>query len=153
MTTSLSSPPVTTSEPTSTTARGWATAAAVLFGSLAGFQVALAAGVPWGEAAWGGGQAELGAGLRVASGVQAVLASGFAVIVLRRAGHRVWSPLPQRWLPGAVWVLSAYMALGALLNAVSRSAIERAVWTPVALSLAVLCAVVAIKSRNTTLAP
>jgi hypothetical protein len=124
-------------------ARGCAIAAAVLFVALAAFQVALAAGVPWGKAAWGGGQAELGTGLRVASGVQAVLAGGFALVVLRRAGHRVWSLVPRRWLPAAVWVLAACMALGTLLNASSRSPIERAVWTPTALSLAVLCAVVA----------
>ena len=117
-------------------------AAAVLFGTLAGFQVALAVGLPWGEAAWGGGRAELGVGLRVASGVQAVLAVGFALIVLRRAGHSVWAPLPLRWLPAATWVLMGTMALGTLLNAASRSPIERA-WAPVALSLAVLCGIVA----------
>lgn len=153
MTTSLASSPQATSGLPGTTARGCASVAAVLFGSLAVFQVALAAGVPWGEAAWGGGQAELGEGLRVASGFQAVFATGFALVVLRRAGHHVWAPLPQRWLPGAVWVLTAYMAFGALLNAASRSDVERAIWTPVALSLSVLCAVVAVKGRNTTLTP
>ncbi len=127
-------------------ARGCAIAAAVLFVALAAFQVALAAGVPWGRAAWGGGQAELGTGLRAASGVQAVLAGGVALVVLRRAGRRVWSPLPRRWLPAAGWVLAAAMALGTLLNALSRSPIERAVWTLTALSLAVLCAVVAARS-------
>jgi hypothetical protein len=48
------------------------------------------------------------------------------------------------------------MALGTLLNASSRSPIERAIWTPTALSLAVLCAVVAAwsphaQARQTTL--
>ncbi len=153
MTEDLARPPLATSGPPAATARGCATVAAVLFGSSAAFQVALAAGVPWGEAAWGGGHAELGGGLRVASGVQAVVATGFALVVLRGAGHHVWGPLPLRWLPPAVWVLSAYMAFGVLLNAASRSDVERAVWTPVALSLSVLCAVVAVKGRNTTLAP
>ena len=36
-------------------ARGCAIAAAVLFSTLASFQAALAMGLPWGEAAWGGG--------------------------------------------------------------------------------------------------
>ncbi len=70
-------------------ARGCAIAAAVLLSTLASFQVALTVGLPWGEAAWGGGRAELEVGLRVASGVQAVLAVGFALVVLRRAGHSV----------------------------------------------------------------
>lgn len=131
-------------------ARGSADAAAALFAALALFELALAAGLPWGKAAWGGGQAELNAGLRVASGLQAILAVGFALVVLRRAGHRVWAPLPQRWLPAAVWVLAGYMAVGTLMNAASRSPLERAVWTPVALSSAVLCAIVAIKSKDTS---
>lgn len=131
-------------------ARGSAVAAAALFAALALFELALAAGLPWGKAAWGGRQAELNPGLRVASGVQAVLAMGFALVVLRRAGHHVWAPLPPRWLPPAVWVLAGYGAAGTLLNAASRSPLERAVWTPVSLSLAVLCAIVAIKSKDTS---
>ncbi len=129
-----------------TLARRSAIAAAALFGVLASFQVALASGLPWGEAAWGGAHAELGVELRVASGVQAVLATGFALIVLRRAGHQVWAPLPSRWLPIATRILAGYMALGTLINAVSRSSIERVIWTPVALSLAILCGIVAVWS-------
>lgn len=79
----------------------------------------------------------------MASGVQAVLAVGFALIVLRRAGHSVWAPLPLQWLPAATRVLMGYMALGTLINAASRSPIERALWTPIALGLAVLCGIVA----------
>ncbi len=123
-------------------ARRCSIAAAVLFGTLASFQAALAVGLPWGEAAYGGGRAELGMGLRVASGVQAPLVVGFALVVLRRAGHSVWAPLPLRWLPAATRVLTGYMVLGTLLNAASRSPIERA-WAPIALSLAVLCGIVA----------
>jgi hypothetical protein len=127
-------------------ARRCAVAAAVLFGTLASFQAALAVGIPWGEAAWGGAHAELSVGMRIGSGVQVVLAIGFALIVLRRAGHRVWSPLPLRWLPVATRILTGYMALGFLMNAASRSSIERAIWTPVGFSLAVLCGIVAVWS-------
>lgn len=134
-------------------ARVAAIAAAGLFVGLAGFQAALAAGAPWGKAAWGGGQADLGGGLRVASGVVAVLAGGSALVILRRGGHQVWAPLPQRWLPGAAWTLATYMAVGTLLNAISRSPIERAIWTPIALSLAVLCGLVAAWSPETPARP
>jgi hypothetical protein len=129
-------------------ARGCAIGAAVMLASLATFEVALAAGVPWGKAAWGGGQAELVVGYRVASGVGAVVFVGFALVVLRRAGHRVWAPLPQRWLPASVWVVTAYMAVGTLLNLISRSPVERAVMSPTALGLAVLCGIVAVAART-----
>ena len=55
---------------------------------------------------------------------------------------------PARWVPGVVWGIAGYSVLGALLNAMSRSAVERAVMTPVALCLAVLCATVAAWSDS-----
>ena len=124
-------------------ARTCASGAAALFGAVATFELALAAGAPLGKAAWGGGQAHLGAGLRVASAGAAVMLGGAALVVLRRGGHSVWAPVPQRWLPRAVWGLTAYTAAGAAMNAISRSPVERAVMGPTALSLAVLCACVA----------
>lgn len=129
-------------------ARGSSVGAAALLAALAAFEVALAAGVPWGKAAWGGGQAELVVGMRVASGVWALVFVGFGLVVLRRAGHRVWAPMPQRWLPTSVWVITAYMLVGTLLNLISRSPIERAVMGPTALALAVLCGAVAVASRK-----
>lgn len=133
-------------------ALGCSIAASGLFAALAAFEAALAAGVPWGNAAWGGAQANLGGGLRVASGAAAVLFSGAALVVLRRGGHRVWAPLPDRWLRPAVWALSGYTALGTLLNTASSSDIERAVMGPTALSLAVLCGIVAATGRQGTVA-
>ena len=51
--------------------------AVALSGALVAFQVALAAGAPWGEVSWGGGHVGvLPEQLRVASGVSAVLWSG-----------------------------------------------------------------------------
>jgi hypothetical protein len=127
----------------SAVARGCSTAAGVLLAGLAGFEALLAAGVPWGRAAWGGGQAELSSGLRFASAAAAVVFAGAALVVLRQGGHRNWAPLPDRWLRRAVWGLAAYTAFGTILNLLSRSPVERAVMTPVALSLAVLCGLTA----------
>jgi hypothetical protein len=137
-------PAPTTSVRRPRAARGCSLAAAALFVSLAAFEIALAAGAPWGKAAWGGGEANLNQGLRIASVVSAAVDVGFALVVARRGGHRLWAPLPQRWLPAAVWILAAYSALGTLLNAASRSPIERALMVPTSLSLAVLCACVAV---------
>lgn len=137
----LSAP--TTSAPRHRAARRCSLGAAVLLGGLAAFEVALAAGAPWGEAAFGGGEAKLDAPLRVAAVASALLDTGIALVLLRRGGHRVWAPLRQRWLPSAAWVLTGYFALGTLLNAASRSPIERTLMVPTALSLAVLSACVA----------
>ena len=63
-----------------------------------------------------------------------------ALVILRHAGYSVWTPIPSRWLPAIVWAIAGYSALGTLLNAASHSDLERAVMTPVALCLAVLCA-------------
>ncbi len=117
--------------------------AAALFAILVGFQVALAAGTPWGRAAWGGGAAHLASGLRVASAISAVVLAAAALVVLRRGGHAVRSPLPDRWLRASTWVLTGYTALGVLANGASRSDIERNIWAPVSLVLAVTCAMVA----------
>jgi hypothetical protein len=125
-----------------------ACAAAALMGALAAFELGLAAGLPWGRAAWGGGHAELGTGLRIASVAAAAIYAVAAFVVLRRAGYRVWTPVPPRWVPAIVWGIAVYSTLGTVLNAASRSDLERGVMTPVALCLAVLCATVAAWGRD-----
>ena len=122
--------------------------AATLMGGLAAFELALAAGVPWGHAAFGGADAVLTPPFRVAAGISTVVWAGAALVVLRRAGHAVWAPLPSRALPVVVWVLAGYTALGTLVNVISPSAIERAIMVPVAASISILCFVVAIASRR-----
>jgi len=51
------------------------------------------------------------------------------------------------WLPFdstvAIWVLVVFFALGAVVNAISRSAPER-IWSPVSATLAITCAVIAL---------
>jgi len=125
-----------------------AVAAAILFGGLSAFEVALAAGVPWGEAAFGGASAVLEPSLRVTAGIAAVIWAAAALIVLRRAGHPVWAPLPRRALPVAVWVLAGYTALGVLTNAISTSPIERLIWVPATIAMSALCFGIAIALRG-----
>ncbi|MBX3098951.1 MAG: hypothetical protein KF761_05170 [Salinibacterium sp.] len=129
-------------------ARTCSIAAATLMGGLAVFQAALAAGAPWGEAAFGGAQTILDPGLRVGAGAAALIWSAAALVVLRRAGHPVWAPLPRRALPVAVWVIAGYSATGVLLNAASPSVLERAIWVPGAFAISALTFAVAIASRR-----
>lgn len=113
------------------------------FAGLAVFQLLLAAGSPFGEAAWGGTtEGQLSTGLRVGSAISVVVYAVSAALILRRAGF--WVP----WLSRAVarigsWVLVVLLTLGALANFLSQSPWERFLLGPVTLVLAALCFVVA----------
>lgn len=117
--------------------------AAIAFASLAVFQAALAAGAPWGHAAWGGAVAHLSAGQRVASAIAAIIYVAAALIVLGRAGV-IWrtrrSAAVFRW---GTWFLAVAMAIGAVPNFASQSRWENLVFGPLALLLAALCTIVA----------
>ena len=122
-----------------------AIAAAVLCGVNVAFQLALAAGAPWGRAAYGGqNPGVLPVRLRVSSVIGAVVSVLVALTVLRRAGLAVWAPVPDAWLPVAAWVVVGVFALSVLLNAITRSRVERAIWLPVTLVLLASSIVVAL---------
>jgi hypothetical protein len=122
--------------------RTFASVAAIGFGVLAIFQLALALGAPLGHAAWGGAHETLPTGLRVGSAVSVlfyVLAIG---VVLRRAGMDV------PWIRGGVarlvtWILVVLLPLSALGNIASQSGWERYLMAPLALILAAMSFLVA----------
>ena len=108
-----------------------AVVALLLFGALVVFQLALAAGAPWGRAAYGGqAPGVLPARFRVSSVIAAVVWAGVALVVARHGGIPVWAPLPDAWLPVAIWVVVGLLALAVVLNGITRSRIERAIWLP-----------------------
>jgi hypothetical protein len=111
------------------------------------FQVALAAGAPWGAYAMGGAfPGRFPVPLRIAALVQAALIAGMAVVVLSRAGLVL-----ARWsggTPWLVWCVVAFAAVSLLLNLITPSAGERAIWAPVALLLVASSTVVAIEARS-----
>lgn len=113
--------------------RGERRAAAVLLAGIATFQVALAAGAPWGRLAWGGThEGTLPPGLRVGSGVAALVWGAAAVAV---AAERPRDPrVRRRVLRG----IGGVCAVGAALNLASPSTAERALWAPVSAAVAVL---------------
>ena len=117
---------------------------ALISAGVVAFQIALAAGAPWGAYAMGGAvPGQLPPALRIAAVVQAALNAGMAAIVLSRAGLILagWSRV-SRWL---VWIVIAVLAMSFVLNLITPSAGERAIWVPVLLSLLLSSAVVAIK--------
>jgi hypothetical protein len=122
---------------------GAAIVAAVLMAVIGAFQLALAAGAPWGVAAYGGTwPGVLPKGIRINSlGFGAVVYPLAILYILDAGGSAEFS-----WLPASqvvVWVLVAFFGLGAVVNAASRSKIERW-WAPVALAITVCCVIVAI---------
>jgi len=106
------------------------------------FQLALAAGAPWGEYAMGGAiKGQFPPELRVAALIQAALLAGFALVILARAGviSPRWSRI-SRWL---AWVVVAFSAVSLILNLITPSASERALWAPVTLIMLISSGVVA----------
>ena len=110
------------------------------------FQLALAAGAPWGEFAMGGAYpGQFPPELRVAAVVQAVILALLALVVLARAGVMLpnWSKA-SRWL---IWVAVVFSALSLVLNTITPSARERMIWAPVALVLLV-CSVTVARGKT-----
>lgn len=125
---------------TESTTRTAARVAAIGLAGTALFQLALASGVPWGAAAWGGLYEQLPPQLRVSSAISAVALVAAAALLLRRAGFWGTASTPVRVLS---WLLVPLLALSALGNFVSASRWENLLMGPLALVLSVLCAVVA----------
>jgi hypothetical protein len=104
---------------------------ATLTAGLIAFQVALAAGAPWGELAMGGSNPGVyPLPLRIAAIVQAALVGFFALVVLARAG--VALPKWERMSRKAIWVAVAFAVIGLVLNVITPSVRERMLWAPFA---------------------
>jgi hypothetical protein len=107
---------------------------AVVTAGVVAFQVALAAGAPWGAYAMGGAfPGRFPPPMRVAAAIQAVVLGLVALVVLGEGGV-IDLPLVTV-LPWLIWVVVAAMAVGVVLNAISRRAGERRLWVPVTLVL------------------
>jgi hypothetical protein len=90
----------------------------------------------------GAAPGRLAPSLRVAALVQAALNLGMAVVVLARGGLILpgWAQV-TRWL---IWFVAALDGLSLILNLISRSKRERAIWTPVLLLLLITSVLVAL---------
>jgi hypothetical protein len=108
------------------------------------FQLLLAAGLPLGQAAWGGKHSGvLPMKLRFGSLIAAAIIGVSAWIVLARAGLLGPESAPMA-VRIATWVFAGFMCLNTLGNLASKSTVERKVMTPVTLVLAVCFVTVAL---------
>jgi hypothetical protein len=118
---------------------------AILTIGVVAFQIALAAGAPWGAYAMGGASpGQFSPAMRVGAIVQAVLLAGMAVVILARVGLI----LPGWWRTShwLVWIVVAITALSLVLNLISPSAGERAIWLPT-LSLLLITSLIVAFSK------
>jgi len=138
-------------------ARLAATAYAVLILGVVAFQLAVAAGAPWGEFTQGGATSgvlptagRLGALLSACLlGVllSACLLGVLAMAVLGRAGIGPWRA-KRRLSTALAWIVVAYAAVAVVANAATPSAGERIIWLPVSLALLPMVLVAVLGSRG-----
>ena len=122
-----------------------AVVATILILAVAGFQLALALGAPWGGVAWGGtDEGRLPRRRRIASAISAVALVVVGYLVLAKADviNAAWIPSPG--LTIAAWVVVGLLLLNTLANLNSRSRFERVVFGGTTAVLVVLCAYVAL---------
>ena len=132
---------------TRTASRASATIAAGLLVAFAALQVALAAGAPWGGLAWGGvDEGQLANGLRVASGVAAVVLGWMALVLLTRGGVVSRTRIvPSRYLKVETWAIAGVMALNTLSNLASGNSFEQLVAAPVTATVAASAVFLALR--------
>jgi hypothetical protein len=107
------------------------------------FQLALALGARFGRAAFGGqNPGTLPVRLRIVSGLTGVVFYPLTIMLVLAASSLV----EDLWIPGdgriVMWVLVAFFSIGALMNALSRSKLER-LWAPWSAGIAVCCGMIA----------
>ncbi len=116
------------------------------------FQIALAAGAPWGAYAMGGAfPGQFPPAMRIGTIVQAALLAVLALVVLARVNLVLptWSRL-SRWL---IWLVVLFSAVSLVLNLITSSAGERLLWAPVAFLLLLSSAIVALAKPSGNSAP
>jgi hypothetical protein len=119
--------------------------ASVIVACLAVFQILLAAGLPYGHAAYGGTISVLPTKLRLASAVSSLVFFVAFYVILARGGLLGGE---QRFelVTVAMWIFVALFGVSALANIVSRSHWERYLMAPIGLVLAVCCVILAFAS-------
>jgi hypothetical protein len=114
-----------------------------LTGIIVLFQVALAAGLPWGVASMGGKfPGVYPPKMRLVALVNGLLLMGLAGIVLSKAG--LFFPSMRPFSDYAIWFVVAFCLVGTILNTITPSKIER-IWAPVILVQLVTSLIVALK--------
>lgn len=107
------------------------------------FQIALAAGMPWGHLTMGGRYSgKFPPNMRVGAIIQGAIMAFLGVIVLSRASAAF--PGLENLSNILVWVAVAISGISLVFNLITQSKWERILWVPVALLMTVSSLVVAL---------
>jgi hypothetical protein len=123
--------------------------AAVLLCVIAAFHAALVLGAPWGEYTQGGGTSgTLPTSGRITAALSCLLSIAMAAAVLGRVGHGPLGRVPARVTTLLAWFTTVYAGVAVVLNLITRSTAERALWAPVSVVLFGLVAFVMVKTAR-----
>jgi len=115
---------------------------AILFMSIAVFQVLLSLGYPLGEYAMGGYYKVLPKKLRIAGVINALILVFMGFVFLQHAN--VLNGVDFLSTNILVWVITIYLGINTIANLISRSKKERFVMTPLSGIAFVLCLFIAL---------
>ena len=115
---------------------------AILFVSIAVFQVLLSLGYPLGEYAMGGYYKVLPKKLRIAGAVNALILLFMGFVFLQHANVFIGVGFLSTNI--LVWVITIYLGINTIANLISRSKKERFVMTPLSCFTFVLCLFIAL---------
>lgn len=106
------------------------------------FQLGLALGAPWGEMAMGGKfPGRLPVQMRIAAIVQIFVLMLVEFVVFTRAG--LGSKEYIEFSESAIWPVVVFCVVGVILNVITPSKKERALWAPVTVVLLICSVIVA----------
>jgi hypothetical protein len=129
------------------TARITGNIATVVFVVVVILQLLLALGILPVTMAWGGSQTVLTPSLRLASVIAALLLTGFAYVIRRRAGLFAHAR-PSRLIKIIAWVITGFLILNTLGNFASTSIAEKLVFGSLTLVLAIACLLVSTSKSD-----
>jgi hypothetical protein len=133
--------------PTASVRAAWV--AAGLLCVVATFHAALVLGAPWGEVTQGGGTTgTLGTSGRLVAALSCLVTAVMAGAILGRVGRGPFRLWPARLRAGLAWATPLYAGVGAVLDLITRSAAERALWAPVSLLLLGLVTFVMVSTSS-----
>lgn len=125
----------------------WLAAAGFLL--VAAFQMALVLGAPWAEYTQGGSSSgALAASGRIIAVVSCLFSILMAGAILARAGEGPARRLPPRVVAVLAWITTVFAIITVVLNLITRSSAERALWAPISIVLLLLVAIVMVATRR-----
>ena len=110
--------------------------AAGFFYVIAAFHAALVLGAPWGSLTQGGTTSgSLAASGRITAAVSCVVSMVMASAILGRVGRGPFGLRSSRIATVLAWFTTVYAVVAVVLNLITRSSAERALWAPASIVL------------------